>query len=130
MRRKVSKVVGRALSKHKLRPHRSRRILVEELESRLTPSGSTAHFAVIGDFGQPGAGESSVATLVKSWNPDFIATVGDNVYEAPPQTFAKYDLDVGQYYHNYIYPYTGQYGAGATSINFYPDLGNHDWGDA
>jgi tartrate-resistant acid phosphatase type 5 len=35
-------------------------------------------FAVIGDYGEDDGNELAVANLVKSWNPDFIITVGDN----------------------------------------------------
>ncbi len=37
-------------------------------------------FAVIGDYGLTGQNEANVANLVKSWNTDFIVTVGDNNY--------------------------------------------------
>ncbi len=66
-----------------------------------------------------------VATLIKSWNPDFIITVGDNNY--PSGSFETIDQRVGQYYHEFIYPYHGGYGPGAESIRFFPTLGNHDW---
>ena len=41
----------------------------------------TLVFAAIGDFGKAGEGEEQVANLVKSWNPDFIITTGDNNYQ-------------------------------------------------
>lgn len=94
----------------------------------LTPSAtpSSVHFAVIGDYGVNNANEAAVATLVKSWDPDFIITTGDNNYlNGYASTI---DLNIGQYYHEYIYPYTGTYGAGSPSGNrFFPSLGNHDW---
>ena len=37
-------------------------------------------FAVIGDYGLASQNEADVANLVKSWNPDFIVTTGDNNY--------------------------------------------------
>ena len=47
----------------------------------LTPwPPGTIHFAVIGDYGDAGQAELDVANLVKSWNPDFIITTGDNNY--------------------------------------------------
>jgi tartrate-resistant acid phosphatase type 5 len=82
-------------------------------------------FAVIGDFGDAGSDEAAVANLVKGWNPDFIITVGDNNYEGGKAS--TIDANIGQYYHSYIYPYTGSYGAGATTNKFFPALGNHDW---
>ena len=62
--------------------------------------------------------------MVKSWNPSFIVTVGDNNYST---TSGSYDLDVGKYYHEYIGNYSGAYGAGSATNRFFPVLGNHDW---
>ena len=81
-------------------------------------------FAIIGDFGAAGQPEADVAALVLGWQPAFIATVGDNNY---PNGEAKtIDVNIGQYYHAYIHPYLGEYGAGATEPRFFPALGNHD----
>jgi hypothetical protein len=82
-------------------------------------------FAVIGDFGMAGTPAQHVANLVKSWHPEFIVTLGDNNYEKGAA--ATIDVNVGQYYHDYIYPYRGGYGAGADHNRFFPILGNHDW---
>ena len=82
-------------------------------------------FANIGDFGIRGPGEQAVATLVKQWQPDFIVTNGDNNYQRG--TAAEMDDNVGTYYHDYIFPYIGSYGAGATENRFWPALGDHDW---
>lgn len=97
------------------------------LEDTPTEVPTTAHFAVIGDYGINTANEAAVATLVKSWNPDFIITTGDNNY--PKGESATIDQNIGQYYHDYIYPYTGFYGTGSPSNanRFFPSLGNHDW---
>ncbi len=89
-----------------------------------TPPGSI-RFAVIGDYGGAGQPEQDVANLVKSWDPDFIITTGDNNY--PDGTAQTIDQNIGQYYHEFIYPYTGSYGPGATNNRFFPSLGNHDW---
>ena len=86
---------------------------------------NSTRFAVIGDYGSAGQPESSVASLVKSWNPDFIITTGDNNY--PNGGTSTIDANIGQYYRQYIYPYQGIYGTGSTVNNFYPSLGNHDW---
>ena len=88
---------------------------------------------VIGDYGaayqgkgSPGyLNERAVANLVKSWQPDFIITVGDNNY--PTNGADTIDINIGQFYHEYIYPYRGAFGAGATSNRFFPCIGNHDW---
>jgi tartrate-resistant acid phosphatase type 5 len=82
-------------------------------------------FAVIGDFGSNQKPEADVAALVKSWQPDFVITVGDNNY--PNGAASTIDLTIGQYYSDFIHPYVGQYGPGAPENHFYPTLGNHDW---
>lgn len=82
-------------------------------------------FAVIGDYGLAGPNEAAVATLVSSWSPDFVITLGDNNYTSGASS--TIDANIGQYYHSYIYPYTGSYGTGATTNKFFPVLGNHDW---
>jgi len=64
-----------------------------------------------------------VARLVASWNPDFVLTLGNNNYLGP----TNYDNVVGQFYHDFMYPYSGVFGVGATSNRFWPALGNHDW---
>jgi hypothetical protein len=86
---------------------------------------ANVNFAIIGDYGLAGQPEQDVANLVKSWNPDFIFTVGDNNYALGASD--TIDSNIGQYYHNFIYPYNGTYGAGASSNKFFPILGNHDW---
>lgn len=62
--------------------------------------------------------------MVKSWNPDFVITLGDNNY--PDGEAGTIDKNIGKYYHEFIHPYTGAYGAGATANRFWPCLGNHD----
>jgi len=83
------------------------------------------HFAAIGDYGYPDKYERLTSTLVKSWAPEFIVTVGDNNY--PDGQASTIDKNVGQWYHNYIHPYKGNFGAGANINRFFPTLGNHDW---
>ncbi|MFN3647933.1 MAG: metallophosphoesterase [Armatimonadota bacterium] len=83
-------------------------------------------FAVIGDYGLAGQPEADVAALVKSWNPDFIVTTGDNNY--PGGQAITIDANIGQYYSEYIYPYHGQYAPPPVQENrFFPSIGNHDW---
>jgi tartrate-resistant acid phosphatase type 5 len=81
-------------------------------------------FAVIGDYGFSGANEAAVASLVASWNPDFIITTGDNNY--PSGQASTIDANIGKYYHSFIHPYTGAFGSGAAANRFFPSLGNHD----
>ena len=88
-------------------------------------SPTPVRFAVIGDYGGGGQAEQDVADLVKSWNPDFVVTAGDNNY--PAGAASTIDDHIGQYYHEFIYPYVGGYGPGATANRFFPILGNHDW---
>jgi tartrate-resistant acid phosphatase type 5 len=90
-------------------------------------TGDAVRFAVIGDYGSGSQAEEDVSTLVKSWNPDFIVSAGDNNY--PSGDASTIDKNVGQYYHDFIYPYSGRYGAGADHNRFIPSLGNHDWGN-
>jgi hypothetical protein len=90
-----------------------------------TPTPTPLRFAVIGDYGSAGQPEQDVANLVHSWQPAFIITVGDNNY--PYGEAETIDANIGQYYHDYIYPYLGEYGEGAGTNRFFPTLGNHDW---
>jgi hypothetical protein len=89
-----------------------------------TSSLSQVKFAAIGDYGLAGDNELAVANLVKSWNPDFIVTLGDNNY--PLGADSTIDQNIGQYYQEFIYPYTGIYGSGSTVNRFFPSIGNHD----
>lgn len=101
-------------------------------------------FAVIGDYGYNPAPTHKyyvatqipdhanqlavkvVADLVKSWNPNFIVSVGDDSYWCLLNN--TFDDNVGPFYHDYISPYNGAYGSGSTSGNrFFSVLGNHDY---
>ena len=82
-------------------------------------------FAVIGDYGSGDRNEEDVANLVKSWGPEFILTTGDNNY--PDGEAATIDRNIGYYYHDFIYPYTGNYGNGAAVNRFFPTMGNKEW---
>jgi tartrate-resistant acid phosphatase type 5 len=102
------------------------------LVAGLPGQGADIVIGVIGDFGsaalsQDGyANELAVSRLVKSWKPEFIITVGDNNY--PTNGAETIDFNIGQFYHEFIHPYHGAYGAGASSNRFFPCIGNHDWG--
>lgn len=87
--------------------------------------GQSIRFAVIGDYGYAGQAETDVSTLVKSWNPDFIITLGDNNYNSGAAS--TIDRNIGLYYSSFISPYSGSYGKGDTINRFFPSLGNHDW---
>jgi hypothetical protein len=66
-----------------------------------------------------------VGRLVESWKPDLLVTTGDNNY--PDGSASTIDANIGQYYHSFIAPYRGIYGAGSAENRFFPALGNHDW---
>jgi hypothetical protein len=99
----------------------------ESLEARVL--FASTRVAVIGDFSSDvqTAPTRDVATLVKSWSPDAVVTVGDNNY--PDGEASTIDQNIGQWYHSYIAPYKGAYGAGSSDgqNHFWPALGNHDW---
>jgi hypothetical protein len=82
-------------------------------------------FAGLGDYGNSGPQEAAVAKLIKSWSPTFIVTTGDNNYPAGARE--TIDANIGQYYQEFICPYQGRFGRGATVNRFFPTLGNHDW---
>lgn len=87
---------------------------------------TTVRFAVIGDYGySQNAAEGNVSTLIHGWNPELIITTGDNNYDLGEA--ATIDPNIGQYYHDFIFPYLGTYGQGAPYNKFFPALGNHDW---
>lgn len=77
-------------------------------------------FANIGDWGHPdnGTAMTDVANLVKSWNPLFITTNGDNIY-SPATGYAQVTE-----------PYDAFITDDLTTNRFWPALGNHDYDDA
>ncbi len=81
--------------------------------------------AVIGDYGDGSQAAGDVAALVHRWAPDIVVTTGDNNY--PDGAAETIDANVGRFYHDFIAPYRGKYGAGADVNRFFPVLGNHDW---
>jgi tartrate-resistant acid phosphatase type 5 len=90
-----------------------------------TLTSDPVRFAVIGDYGSGDQDAAAVAELVKGWNPDLIITTGDNnYYDGEAETI---DENIGQFYHEFIFPYKGSYGPGAQVNRFFPSLGNHDW---
>ena len=70
-------------------------------------------FAVVGDFGSGNEHEKAVASLIESWHPDFVLTVGDNSY--PLGSRALLDRNI-------FGPYAGVMRMSA----WFPALGNHD----
>ncbi len=90
-----------------------------------TPSAGTTRFAVIGDYGSGRLSEYDVARLIRSWNPDFITTVGDN--NLPAGAAETIDRNIGRYFREFIAPYKGRYGTGAARNRFFPIPGHRDW---
>ncbi len=76
---------------------------------------------IVGDLGDGDSNEAAVAQLIKGFNPDFIATVGDNSYGPAGQ-----DANVGKNYAAYMGNYDGAHGQGSALNRFFPALGNHD----
>ena len=70
-------------------------------------------FAVVGDFGSGTSNETAVASMIESWHPDFVLTVGDNAY--PLGSPRLLDRDIFR-------PYAAVMRASA----WFPALGNHD----
>ncbi len=97
----------------------------EDQRIQVERPGPTVTFAVIGDFGLDSPAEADVATLVHGWSPELILTLGDNNY--PSGAASTIDANVGKHYHDFIAPYRGAFGSGASSNRFFPTLGNHDW---
>jgi tartrate-resistant acid phosphatase type 5 len=91
---------------------------------RAVENGSV-RFAVIGDFGADTPDEAAVAALVKSWNPAFVMTTGDNNY--PSGAEATIDTNIGKFYADFIGHYAGSFGKGSAVNRFWPSPGNHDW---
>ncbi len=110
-----------------------------KLFAQTIPTGPGAiRFAVIGDFGQTFPHQTfpldHVAAMIRSWNPDFVVSVGDNNYQLGLAATA--DVNIGKNFSAFIYPKTTEipveypYPPGAPPYNrFIPCLGNHDYGD-
>lgn len=94
-----------------------------EAEAIPTSPDDEIFFANIGDYGRSAHDPLpiQVADLVKTNDPDFIVTNGDNNYGT------DYDFEIGRLYSDYLYPYIGIYGAGASEMRFFPVPGNHDY---
>jgi hypothetical protein len=78
-------------------------------------------FAAFGDYGNT-AGTQLVANFVDNLNVDFIITLGDNLFGSAP-----IDVEIGQFYSDYIGNYQGAFGPGSPINRFFPSLGNHDY---
>jgi hypothetical protein len=70
-------------------------------------------FAVVGDYGSGSGNEKAVASLIESWHPDFVLTVGDNAY--PLGARGLLDRDI-----------FAPYAVVMRESAWFPALGNHD----
>jgi calcineurin-like phosphoesterase family protein len=81
---------------------------------RAAPAGASRFtFAVLGDFGSGTTDETDVASLIESWHPDFVLTVGDNAYPLGSKDLLDPDI-------------FGPYAAVMRESAWFPALGNHD----
>lgn len=97
----------------------------EEWRTKHPDGVKILRFAVVGDYGTAGDRARDVSLLIKSWGVDFVLTTGDNNY--PNGAASTIDANIGQYYSDFIFPYSGSFGSTATRNRFFPSLGNHDW---
>jgi acid phosphatase type 7 len=74
---------------------------------------SSFTFAVVGDFGSGSANETAVASMIATWRPDFVLTVGDNAYPLGSRELLDHDI-------------FGPYAAIMRESAWFPALGNHD----
>jgi hypothetical protein len=82
-----------------------------------TVGGGTAGFAIITDFGNCDDGEREVADMVTTWNPQIIATAGDNTQGTTD--CVPFEQSVGDYYSSFVTSPDGP--------AFFPVPGNHDY---
>ena len=86
-------------------------------------------FGVIGDYGGGGKPEADVAAMIKTWDPQFIVSVGDNNYgNVGIGAEDSWEERVGRFYGDYILGRSDHLYPNQTSPTqrFYPTVGNHD----
>ena len=94
-------------------------------------------FAVVGDYGYVGPAAAAVAGMIRSWEPEFIVTTGDNIYgpvdyydrqPAVPGVQTGWDEYVGRYYGEWIQRrQDGRYESLTGTVQrFFPCVGNHE----
>ena len=86
----------------------------------VSPSQGSAPttLALVADFGRCDKAEAQVADMVLGWEPEAIATAGDNTY-VEKKGCAPFTQSVGDYYGSYV--------TGPGGPRFWPVLGNHDY---
>ncbi len=101
-------------------------------------SGEHIRFAVLGDYGYRLGQPAAVAAMIRSWEPEFIVTTGDNTYgpvdysdtlPAVPGMQTGWDENVGRYYGDWILRRDdGRYETLTGNVQrFFPSVGNHDY---
>lgn len=95
--------------------------LSEELTDDAAPDPAEVVFAHIGNYGVDSITEEQVGQLARSWLPKYI------VAGAQHSPNGGYDASVGQYFHDFIFPYAGTFGDGAAANMFWPAPGQTDW---
>ncbi len=106
--------------------------LLKRIDSLSTSSVKT--YASHGDWrgnNNNRATRLAVSQVVKKWKPEIIQTLGDNydINHYPSMTHSQaIDKQVGELYHDYMYPYAGTYGdAEKNGVNrLLPCIGNHE----
>src|SRR5688572_13353851 len=87
-------------------------------ELRLPNKAGSVRFAIIGDSGQPGSGQTAIAGQMASWRTrfpfEFVLMTGDNLYGSE---------NARDYEKKFERPYKALLDGG---VKFYAALGNHD----
>ncbi|MCA9265579.1 MAG: metallophosphoesterase [Planctomycetales bacterium] len=91
-------------------------------------AAEVVRYAVIADYGTTSSAADDVATLVKSWNPDFVISAGDNNYGDNTLGHEDWDRLIGARYGEYLRrrsdgKYPNQTG---DTQRFFSSVGNHD----
>jgi hypothetical protein len=101
-------------------------------------SAETVRFGVIGDYGVSGASLENISRMIRSWNPDFILSTGDNTYgdlnpnldrsAILPGIHNVWEFNIGAYFGAYLpqravlkFPLQT-----SPTTRFFPTVGNHD----
>jgi hypothetical protein len=82
-----------------------------------TPLDTGATWAIVTDFGNCDDGERQVADMVAAWNPEIVATAGDNTQGLV--NCIPYTQSVGDYYASFV--------SGPDGPRMFPVPGNHDY---
>ncbi len=104
----------------------------------LPGADQTVRFGVIGDYGASGASLNNISRMIRSWDPDFIVSTGDNTYgdlnpnldrsAILPGMQNDWEFNIGAYFGAWLqqrvdlkFPLQT-----STTTRFFPTVGNHD----